>query len=385
MISCRHAADDDRIYKKEALSLTQHGYRVTHVCYGGENRDYLTPDGVRIIEVRKKKRKEILLSPLALLRRRQMTDLFRAAASVQAKVYHLHDVELCRLARRLRNLPHYPRIVYDAHEPFVDNLLDYWRVRPLARVLLSDIPSLFAERFLLPRADYLIATEEHVAERFENHNYRTAVIYNYSFFEADPSAVSEHKIYDAIYAGLIAESKGIFLMINALSAAGKQGFRYRLVVVGAFESPHLERKVREAVHREALEEQVIFTGAIPIEALRDYYRKSRVAFCLFPSNRTNRKILPIKLFEYAAFGLPIIGSAFGHIEETIVHNQIGLTVDPLRSEDAAAALIRLLSGENYSSFSENGLHCVQASYRWEEQGRELIRIYEELWEQTRVV
>jgi glycosyltransferase involved in cell wall biosynthesis len=377
MLSCRHALLDDRIYKKEALTLARNGYRVIHIGYGETNRDYLTPEQIRIIERKKEKRGKTFRSWRAAFLQRLSGDLFRAASSVAADIYHLHDVELCRMARKLQQLPHRPKVIYDAHEPFIDNLLDYWRKRSPFRVLFNDIPALIAEKRFLKKADYLIATEENVASRFRKHNACTAVIYNYSYFRPERQE-GQDKTYDAIYSGLISPSKGIFSMLRVLKAAGKQGNTYSFVAVGPFESPALQAEVEAMIRREGLEKQVVFTGEIPLEEVSRYYRQSKVAFCLFPFNRTNQRILPIKLFEYAAFGLPVIGSRFGHIREIIESNRMGVTVCPDAAEEAAALLIDLISGNQYTGYSRNCIRCVKEAYLWETQEKELLRVYEPL-------
>jgi glycosyltransferase involved in cell wall biosynthesis len=377
MISCRHALLDDRIYKKEAVTLARNGYEVIHVGYGETNRDYRTPDHIRIIERKKEKKGKTFRSWRIAFMQLQLGDLFHAAASVAADIYHLHDMELCRIASKLQKMPHRPKVIYDAHEPFVDNLRDYWRERSPFKILLNDIPSLTAEKRFLKKADYLIATEENVASRFRKHNVHTDVIYNYSYFYPETQEEQEKK-YDTVYSGLLSKSKGIFLMLQVLIAAQKQGKNYSFVAVGPFESPSLQAEVEAMIRREGLEKQVVFTGEIPLEEVSRYYRQSKAAFCLFPFNRTNQRILPIKLFEYAAFGLPVIGSRFGHIREIIESNRMGVTVCPDAAEEAAAILIDLISGNQYTEYSRNGIQCVKDYYLWETQEKKLLRVYENL-------
>jgi glycosyltransferase involved in cell wall biosynthesis len=167
-------------------------------------------------------------------------------------------------------------------------------------------------------------------------------------------------------------------MLNALIAAKRQGKVYTFVAVGPFESPALRAHVEEIVRREGLADQTHFIGEIPIEDLKPYYQRSKIAFCLFPPNRTNRKILPIKLFEYAAFGLPIVGSDFGHIREIIETNGIGLAIDPLSPIAAATALSNLLSDNAYLQFSPRCTRCVETRYHWGTQEGELGRVMGEV-------
>ncbi len=374
MISCTHSAEDDRIYKKEALSLQRNGYDVSHICYGSEYRDYITDDGIHIIQLKKKKRTANKWDALKQLR---MNDILDAAKKTAASVYHLHDLELCRIASRLQRLPQHPKVIYDAHEPYGDNFKDYWKNRSLSKVLLSDIPALLAEKKLLKKADHLIATEENVASRFLKKNTRTSIVYNYSFFPPEETSAYE-KIFDAIYCGTLTESKGILLMLDALIHCKKQGSELKFVFVGGFGSTALEETVKTKIETNDLSENLFFTGKIPIEKINQYYKKSKIALCLFPKNRTNQLILPIKLFEYMSFGLPIVGSDFGHIQKIISSDKVGIAVNPHDPEKVSEAILELLSDEKYKKYAAHSVNLVNEKYLWKSQEPVLLDVYSKL-------
>ncbi|MDR3266296.1 MAG: glycosyltransferase family 4 protein [Tannerella sp.] len=379
MISCCHHLLDDRIYKKEAVTLAQAGYELVHIGYGDCFEDYYTDDKIRIIQIEKLKKGKSLLSKVAAFRQLYLNDLFQAAKTVSADVYHLHDVELCRIALKLKKLPGQPKVIYDAHEPYDVFLKDSWRKRPLRRLLLNDVPSVLAESRILKKVDYLIATEENVASRFRKKNPHTAIIYNYSYFQPENSFFEKDtKEFDAVYCGSISETKGIFLMLDALIAAKKRGYDFKTVMVGDFNNPDIQLEVEKIIQKENLSGNLFFTGEIPLEEVSRYYKKSKMALCLFSFNRTNQLILPIKLFEYAAFGLPVIGSNFGHIAGIIQSDGIGICVNPHDAEEVADALIRLVVGDKYKEYIPLCIRCVKAKYSWGNQQTKLLRIYEEL-------
>jgi glycosyltransferase involved in cell wall biosynthesis len=360
---------DDRIYKKEALTLVRNGYIVVHIGYGEDFKDFYTDDAIRLIQIKKTKWEQFCFGAL-----------FRAAKSVSADVYHLHDVELCRIASKLQGLFWRPKVIYDAHEPYDVFLRESWYKRPFMRFLLSDFPAVVAENCILRHVDYLIATETNVANRFRMKNPHTAIIYNYScFYPKDIVTEADAKEFDIVYCGSISQGTGIFLMLKALVAAKKRGYNLKAAFIGAFASPAIQFQAERIIQKEKLTDNLIFTGEIPLEKVSWYYEKSKTAFCLFASNRTNQSILPIKLFEYAAFGLPVVGSDFGHIEEIIRDNDIGVCVNPHCADDVASALIRLITDDTYKQYFFRCIHCVKTKYLWESQQASLLRIYEELF------
>jgi len=80
-----------------------------------------------------------------------------------------------------------------------------------------------------------------------------------------------------------------------------------------------------------------------------------------------------------SFGLPIIGSSFGHINDYIEKDNIGIVVNPEDPEEIANALIKILSDPKlYDMYSKNGLEASEKKYRWEFMEKKLIRIYSDL-------
>ena len=380
MISCRHNLLDDRIYKKQALTLARNGYELIHIGYGDTNKDYYTEDIIRLIQIEKKTKGKTLKTAYQALKQSFQTDLFQTAKSVKADIYHLHDVELCRIALKLKKLPWMPKVIYDAHEPYYERLLDYWRERSFAQIFLMDIPALIAEKNILKKVDYLIATEENIAARFKKKNPNSSVVYNYSYFYPDNYVnESQEKEYDAVYCGGIFESKGIFEIFAALVETKKRGLEYKVVFVGDTNINSISKnKIERIIRENNLDENVNFTGNLPFEDVAEYYKKSKVGFCIFPSSRVNKLILPIKVFEYPAFGLPVIGSNFGHIKNIVEENNIGITVNPANAKEVADALIHLVEDDNYRKYYQSCVSCVKNKYMWNNQEENLLSIYRNL-------
>ena len=244
--------------------------------------------------------------------------------------------------------------------------------------MFIDIPSIIAERKVLSKLDYLIATEKNVAFRFQEKNPKTEIIYNYSYFQPIEIDKNAEKEFDLIYCGSIADSKGLFLMLDAIIQSKKKGFDLKFILVGGFHDIKQENRAKQIILQENLENNVFFTGEIFIDEIGDYYKKSKAAFCLFPFNRTNQLILPIKLFEYAAFGLPIIGSNFGHVKEIIEENNIGIFVNPHNSDAVSSAIIQLIEEDKYKEYIPRCVNCVREKYSWENEKSKLLDIYNKL-------
>ena len=372
MLSFQHGLLDDRIYKKEALTLAKNGYEIIHIGYGDEAKDYITEDNIRIIQLKKYRK-------WRMLKQSFLTDIFEAAKNVQADVYHLQDVELCRIALKLKKLPQRPKVIYDAHEPYLEKLMDYWRGRSWFKILLNDIPAILAEKRILNKIDYLIATEENVGSRFQKKNPNTAVIYNYSFFYPEESLSSEEKEYDAIYCGGISEQRGVFEILETIINAKKKGKELKIIMVGGFTSLETEAKVKAIIEKESLHKNIIFTGNVPIEEVANHYKNSKIGLCLLANNNSHQLCIAIKLFEYMAFGLPIIGSNFGQTKKIIEENGAGICVDPHNPENITSAVLELLHNDFYKKRSAEVMTLTREKYIWANEEPKLLEIYEKLF------
>ena len=86
--------------------------------------------------------------------------------------------------------------------------------------------------------------------------------------------------------------------------------------------------------------------------------------------------MPIKIFEYMAFGLPIIGSDFGHMKGYIQKDSCGIAVTPNDTEAIAKAIVRMLKDEKlFTKYGQNGSHVAKSKYRWDLEFEKLLSYY----------
>ena len=104
--------------------------------------------------------------------------------------------------------------------------------------------------------------------------------------------------------------------------------------------------------------------------------KPGLSFHAHKKVKTFEVSMPIKIFEYMAFGLPVIGSNFGHMKDYIEKDACGIAVAPNDAEAISTAIIRLLTNKDlYSKYSENGRAAAQSKYRWELEFEKLLGHY----------
>ncbi|MBV4356906.1 glycosyltransferase [Pinibacter aurantiacus] len=380
MMSARHYLLDGRIYNREAKTLLANGYEVLHIGYGNEDKHYFTEDGAEIIQLKKLKKGGSFKTAFQSLRQSFLADIFEAAAKAKADVYHLHDIELCRIARKLQRLPHKPKVIYDAHEPYFENFLDFRKYHSLPKTLFNDIPALLAEKSFLKKADLLIATESNVGERFARINPHTAVIHNYSY--SDENLIqSVEKKYDLVYSGTINEERGIEFIVDAVYECKKRGVDVSCVIVGNFETKHHEDSVKKKIATYNLDSQFHFPGHIAFDDVFSFYNESKIGVCLLPRNRTFKITLHVKLFEYLHFGLPIIVSNFGHMKDIAETDKVGFAVDPYDASEVADKILYLLKDDRWQQYSNRCIEVVRKKYTWQEEAKKFLTLYKNMLSQ----
>jgi len=368
---------DGRIYNREAKTLLTNGYEVLHIGYGNEDKHYFTEDGFEIIQLKKLKKGSSLKTTFQSFKQSFLTDIFDAAAKVKADVYHLHDIELCRIASKLQQLPHKPKVIYDAHEPYLENFLDFRKYHSLPQILFNDIPALLAEKRFLKKADLLIATENNVGARFAKTNPHTAVIHNYSYYNQSlikPVA----KKYDLVYSGSINEERGIEFIVDAVNECKKRGVDVSCVIVGNFETRNHEESVKKKIAGYNLGPQFYFPGHVAFDDVDTFYNESKIGVCLLPLNRTFKITLHVKLFEYLHFGLPIIVSNFGHMKDIAEDDNVGFAVDPYDASQVADKILYLLEADRYQSYSSRCIEVAESKYVWNIEAKKLLAVYKSL-------
>jgi len=125
-----------------------------------------------------------------------------------------------------------------------------------------------------------------------------------------------------------------------------------------------------------LKNNVQLFSFVKYEEVSDFYNKSKVGLITWLPVKALTIKMPIKIFEYMAFALPIIGSNFGHIKEYIKRDNCGIVVDPNSPDEIAKAMIMLLNDvEKYNQFSINGRNATLEKYKWDFELDRLIGFY----------
>jgi glycosyltransferase involved in cell wall biosynthesis len=358
---------------------------VVHYLFASSiNESGITEEGINYVKIKSSfvQKKWYLNFPVKILipggfyRR-----MLKKAASLKADAYHIHDLKVNKIGKRLKSLPHKPKIIYDGHEPYPENIRDYISTKGIFTFLKNKYSEYIGkwEKRCAKNYDLIITTEENLQSRFREFmpKNRVEIIYNYTNLESTRESLDfEDKIYDAIYSGGITRWRGAFKILEAAKIAVMEKPDLKILFLGSYFPENFKNEMQEFIIKNGLQENVILHDSVPYTQVADFYNNSKIGLGIFLPIETHKIILQIKLFEYMNFGLPIVGSNFGHIHKIIENDQVGIAINPENPEEIAEALNNLLSDEKlYNTFSKNGMDAVQKKYRWEYMEEKLVSLY----------
>lgn len=127
-----------------------------------------------------------------------------------------------------------------------------------------------------------------------------------------------------------------------------------------------------------IKDSFIFTGSIMYEDVPKYINISEICVAPFVKWK-DKKMSPLKIFEYMACGKPVITTDIEGSGDIIKEYNAGLTIDPEDHGQFATAMIELMENENKRKMmGRNGRNVVLNEYSWEKIALKMEKIYKSL-------
>ena len=150
----------------------------------------------------------------------------------------------------------------------------------------------------------------------------------------------------------------------------------KVLFLGKYYPLSIKEDLQDYINKNNLTNHIELKDPVPYKEVAKYYQLSKIGLVLLKKVKTFEVSMPIKIFEYMAYGLPIIVSDFGHMKDYIENDSCGITVSPDNTKYIAAAVSLLLQDRDlYNKFSENGLKASLTKYRWEMEFDKLLTYY----------
>ena len=154
---------------------------------------------------------------------------------------------------------------------------------------------------------------------------------------------SSHRFARILFVGLLTESKGILVLIDAAKLLVESGARFEIVFVGDFDSAELESRVKSRCQAYGVSDVVRFLGPIHGPSRWEQFREADV-LCL-PSYY-EAEALPLVIIEAMMYRLPVIATRWRGIPDLVADGVTGLLVQPKNADELAKAMQRLIVEPN---------------------------------------
>jgi glycosyltransferase involved in cell wall biosynthesis len=361
IFSTVHQATDDRIFHKEARSLARAGYNVVILASHPRKE---TISGVRI---------KSLARPASRFRRILLaTAVIWKVLREGGDLFHFHDPELIPTGLLLRLIG--KKVIYDSHEDLPKDVLLKPYLPRWAKVALSKLARLFESLAAPLLSGVIVPSQEyspHIPFRTVVHNY-PMLEYIYPAAKARPSVLSANPFL--VYCGTINSARGAREMLRSVEAAGKR-VPVRLRLLGPVEDEELRSEIASCEAKGIVE----YRGQVPHKDVFGYCVGAVAGLLLYHPAPMHELIVPIKLFELMACGVPVIAAELPFFRKIVREGECGLLVDPLNVPQVADAIVYLIEHpEEARKMGQRGKELVEKSYTWQSEERELLGLYRAL-------
>jgi glycosyltransferase involved in cell wall biosynthesis len=370
--------------EREAQALLAQGIKVDVICQrrSDEAAHYATVDGVEVYRLPVKRYRVgigrlfeyLSFFVLAFLR---LTSLHLRRRYDVVQVHNLPDfLVFVTLIPKLTGA----RVILDLHDLMPEFYAELFQ-KPLDSLSMRLIR--WQERLACRFADHVITVTElwrqALIERGQPAGKITVVMNvadNRIFYrEAATDAFDDDGCFRLIYHGTIAQRHGLDLLLNAINVVRQTAPDVHLILHGDGE---YRRSLESLADKLGLQDQVQFSpDFVPTAELPKLLKRAHLAIVPYRNGVFTGGILPTKLMEYAALGIPAIASrtpaASAYFEDTMVE-----FFTPGDVEDLTRCILRLYRDRARLADLAQNADKFNQRYNWAGQSANYVALVERL-------
>ena len=384
MIAYTDYVGDARV-RREAETLCANDFNVVCLALknGGQPRSF-NVDGVEVRELgvskyRGKSTAAYLASYLRFLAAAS-TSCIQLLLKGELDVIHVHNVPdflvIAGLVPRLAGR----KVVLDVHDSVPETFAAKFSNAPVAQKLLrleERLSALVAHKVICvndPQRATLVARGIPAGKTFVSMNVPDPRIFDTS---SNGCHVSEPGRLNLVYHGTMAERLGVDLLIRAVAQVKDRVPGTRLHLWGHGDDLASFQRLAQEL---ALEDQVLFNAkGVPLKDLPRQLASMDVGAVGNRRSAACDLMLPVKLLEYVALGIPAVVPRLRTIQHYFSDDMVAY-YEPESVESLAEAILRLHANPQARRDQAARARGFLANHGWERQGAELVTMYQQLLE-----
>lgn len=185
------------------------------------------------------------------------------------------------------------------------------------------------------------------------------------FFNKDDIVIGTVKTLEDKY--------GIEYLIRAFKIVSDKysNLPLKLLIVGG---GSLEKNLKNLVKELNIEDKAIFTGRVPFSDVPKYHNMLSVSVSV-----SNSESFGVAIIEASSCSKPVVVSNVGGLPEVVEDSVSGFVVPPRDPQKTAEAIEKLVLDKSLrEQIGRNGRERVKRLYNWDDNVKQMIKIYEEL-------
>ena len=303
--------------------------------------------------------------------------LYKNALKIHPNILHCHEPDsllVCFFIKK--KLPHI-RVIYDCHEfhpySFTENYPSLFRY--FAKNLIEKL-----ENYLASKIDAVIAVNQRLVKRFRYYNKSVTELPNYPLLDIISNNDKKRELFSSlkvrlIYIGILSTERGLFKMLEAVKEL-KKHHPIELTLMGKFRPFDLQKQYFLKIENYQISNNVKYLGHLSHKEAIKNLRESDIGIFLLERKERYKWGEPIKYFEYAACGLPVIITDLPAKRTLIEKNKNGILVTLGSVDDVVKAVTFLINNkEEAKKMGENGRRAFYGTYNWDKIESRLLNLY----------
>lgn len=388
MVLDREFPYDERV-EKEALSLIESGHEVHIACFYFDTAPpYSLYKGIhihrkKINSFRYKLSAACLIVPIYFLWWKRFLNTLHKKHLFN--VIHVHDLPLSKVGYQLKK-KYKLKLVCDQHEYYSSWIVHTSHYNRGLGKLINHFSNWekFEKRYLL-KADFVITVEEPLREIYISRigipAEKVVTVPNtpdmsvFTNVAKNTKATDKYKgRYILFYGGGIDTLRGLDLVLEGIAIIRNTIPEILFLVAGKEQKGYsIEARAKE----KSVLENISFAGWLSKEDLASYMSISHIGVFTPQLNREEiHRTIPTKIYQYCALGKPVITTKARMMEEFILKNKIGTSIDDPK-DFARAVTLLYKDKKEYEEMSKNG-RIISENYSWKQTVKGLINAYKKL-------
>jgi glycosyltransferase involved in cell wall biosynthesis len=298
---------------------------------------------------------------------------------------HIHDMQIARSVFNINKRFKLP-VTIDLHENRPEIMKYYSHVNSFkGKLLISPaIWKKFEFKYIKQADNVIVITEEakqYYLKQINVPENKFYVVPNtvrkefYTDYYLDKTIITKYKNnFVMLYLGETGLRRGLATVIKSLKLLTPVIDNLKLVIVGKSKTDHILKKI---VKDENLEDYVDFLGWQDVSLFPSFIIASKIGISPLHRNLHHDTTYANKIFQYMAFGKPVVVSDCIAQKNLVNKYQCGLVFKDRDEKDFADKVITLYnSKEKYNLFSKNAEISIKNKLTWEIKSKELIKLYD---------